>query len=164
MFAMTAQTLQRQRNKGRAYAGGFYRLPHAVMDADSYRTLSARAVKLLNDIGRQFLGKNNGDLSAAWGVMRRRGWKSRDTLTKAQVELLAHGLIEKTRQGGLHMCSLYALTWLPIDACGGKLDVAATRVASGLWKHPMTPDKNAPPNTDSRHLKHGIRAYGQQAA
>ncbi|WP_157673558.1 hypothetical protein [Endozoicomonas ascidiicola] len=29
---------------------------------------------------------------------------------------------------------LYALTFLAIDECGGKLDVAATRVASGKWK------------------------------
>lgn len=161
---MTMKALQRLRHRGRTASGGFYRLPHAVMDAESYRTLSARAVKLLNDIGRQFLGNNNGDLSAAWGTMQRRGWKSRDTLAKALAELQAHGLIEKTRQGGLHQCSLFALTWLPIDACGGKLDVAATRVASGLWKQTTAPCQNASPSTDSGRPRHGIRAYGQKVA
>ena len=29
---------------------------------------------------------------------------------------------------------LYAVTFLAIDECGGKLDVAATRVPSGKWK------------------------------
>ena len=50
--------------------------------------------------------------------------------------LLETGMIELTRQGGLHCASLYAVTWLPIDECGGKLDVNATAVASGLWKQP----------------------------
>jgi hypothetical protein len=43
-------------------------------------------------------------------------------------------MIEQTKQGGLHGPSLYAFTWMPIDPCKGKLDVAPTAVPSGKWK------------------------------
>lgn len=70
-----------------------------------------------------------------WNFMSKdRRWKSKDTLYKARDELVEKGLIEQTRQGGKHRCNLYAITWESIDDCKGKLDVAATRVASGAWK------------------------------
>lgn len=129
-------TRSRLKQKGRADTGSFFAWPRAVADSEAYRSASAPAVKLLNDLCFQFRGSNNGDMSAPWRVMRARGWKSRDTLHKALRELLELGLIERTRQGGRHVCSLYALTWLPIDECGGKLDVRPTRSPSGLWKRP----------------------------
>ena len=66
--------------------------------------------------------------------MRLYGWTSKGTVDKALNELLARGFIEQTRQGGRNKCSLYAVSWLAIDECGGKLDVSDTRVASNLWK------------------------------
>jgi len=126
----------RAKHKGRIESGSFFAWPRAVAESDAYRSASAPAVKMLNDLCFQFRGNNNGDMTAAWRVMKTLGWKSRDTLNKALRELLELGLIEKTRQGWKHRCSLYALTWLPIDECGGKLDVPATRVPSGLWKRP----------------------------
>ena len=89
----------------------------------NYRMLSVHAVKLLCDLGSQFKGGNNGDLCATWSLMQVRGWKLRDTLGEALAELLHYGKIEQTRQGVLHRCSLYALTWHVIDECKGKLDV-----------------------------------------
>lgn len=157
-------TKARWKHKGRSDSGGFFKLPHAVMDSPSYGSLSGSAVKLLNDLGRQYRGHNNGDLSAAWKVLRGRGWKSRDTLARALSELLELGLIEKTRQGGLHLCSLYALTWYAIDECDGKLDVPATRVASGLWKQPKRCDENMSASTESVSTRPGIRVYGSKAA
>jgi hypothetical protein len=124
----------RDRLKGRADNGWFFRMPVAVLDSDNYKALSFKARALLLDLGAQFRGANNGDLAAAWSVMRRRGWKSKDTLQRALKELLAAGMIEQTRWGGLHCCSLYAFTWLPIDECGGKLDVAGTKIASQAWR------------------------------
>lgn len=152
----------RRKNIGRAESGGYFTQPHAVMASPNYRALSAHAVKLLNDLGLQFRGANNGDLSAAWKIMQPRGWRSRDTLGRALAELLHFGMIEKTRQGGLNHCSLYALTWLAIDECRNKLDVSATRVASGLWKTPQPPipkreRKNATPNTTGVSDRHGRR-------
>ena len=126
----------RERLKGRAHGGWFFRLPVEVLDSPAYCGLSFKARALLMDLGAQFRGHNNGDFTAAWTQMRPRGWKSKDTLRRALLELLEAGLIELTRQGGLHWCSLYAVTWLPIDECGDKLDVKATTVASNLWRKP----------------------------
>jgi hypothetical protein len=151
---------KRQRAKGRRVTGTYFGLPHAVMDTPNYRALSAPAVKLLNDVGRQYRGFNNGDLCITWRVMQPRGWKSRDTLYRAKTELLRAGMIELTRQGGLHCCNLYALTWQPVDECNGKLDVSATRVASSLWKQPKAQGSNAKrqnANTVTVSPRHGYR-------
>lgn len=149
----------RAKFKGRREAGRFLALPGVILDSAAYLSLSAHAVKLLLDLGAQYRGSNNGDLSAAWSPMHLRGWKSRDTLGKALKELLESGLIEMTRQGGLHKCSLYALTWQPIDNCGNKLEVSPTRVASNLWRHE---NRNASPPTVS--IRHAGRVNSAQAA
>ena len=159
----------RRKITGRVESGGYFKLPHAVMESANYRALSPHARMLLNDLGLQFRGANNGDLSAAWKIMQPRGWRSRDTLGRALAELLHYGLIEKTRQGGLNHCSLYALTWLAIDECRNKLDVSATRVASGLWKSPQPPmlkrkRKNAAPNTTGVPDRHGGRVSATRQA
>ncbi|WP_054760607.1 hypothetical protein [Methylomonas koyamae] len=89
---------------------------------------------MLDNLTAQYNGKNNGDLSAAPKIMELFGWKSRGSIDESLTELLAFGFIEQTRQGGRNQCSLYAITWQPIDECGGKLDVKSTIVASNLWK------------------------------
>ncbi|WNB76773.1 hypothetical protein [Methylomonas koyamae] len=96
--------------------------------------LSHKAAHLLDNLTAQYNGKNNGDLSAAPKIMELFGWKSRGSIDESLTELLAFGFIEQTRQGGRNQCSLYAITWQPIDECGGKLDVKPTIVASNLWK------------------------------
>ena len=152
----------RRKNVGRADSGGFLALPHAVLDSPNFRALSAHGVKLLCDLGRQYRGTNNGDLCATWSLMRVRGWRSRDTLGLALAELLHFGLIERTRQGGMHQCSLYALTWNAVDDCKGKLDCAPTRVPSGKWRQPQVampkPErKNRAPSTAGVSIRHGGR-------
>ena len=107
----------RRKIVGRGDGGSFFALPNAVLDSSNYRMLSAQAVKLLCDLGGQYRGTNNGDLSATWRLMHARGWKSRDTLGHALAELLHFGLIERTRQGGLHRCNLYALPGWPLPLC-----------------------------------------------
>jgi len=133
--------------KDRAERGTFAQIPHAVLDCAGWRSLGGSAVKLICDLLRQYNGYNNGDLCVAWTKMECRGWKSRDTLTRALSELRSSGLIEQTRQGGKNRCSLYAFTWLPIQDRAGKLDVAPTLRASGLWKLGPFPKKIA--STDS---------------
>lgn len=120
--------------KGRMNAGTYFGLPHAVMDHPNYLRLSPKAVKLLNDIGRQYNGFNNGDLCATFSLMKKRGWVSKSTLHDALEELIHYGLIMLSRQGGRHTPSLHALTWQRIDECKGKLDISATTVPPGLWK------------------------------
>jgi hypothetical protein len=97
--------------------------------------LSSHAIKLLNDLGLQYNGKNNGDLCATWSIMEMRGWKSSSTLYKAINELLGHGFICKSRQGGRHKPTLYALTWNNINECKGKLDISPTDGPLGTWRN-----------------------------
>lgn len=129
--------------KGRRKRATFTALPHAVQDSAAFRSLSAAAVKLLIDILRGYNGRNNGNLACTYSQLRQRGWRSTATLSRAKDELLASGLIEQTRQGGLaqgrRIPSLFGVTWLAIDEVLDKrgrnaLDVQPTRVPSGRWK------------------------------
>lgn len=124
----------RERFKGRRNTGWFFRMPVEVLDSPAYCGLSFKARALLFDLGAQYRGNNNGDLAAPWSWMKNRGWKSKDTLHRALGELIATGMIQLTRQGGLHCPNLYAVTWLEIHDCGGKLDVKASPVPSNLWR------------------------------
>lgn len=142
----------RAKAKGRRESGSFVALPHAVLDCPNFRALSAYAKSLLLDIAAQYRGINNGDLCACWRLMEARGWRSRDTLSKALRELIHFGLLELTRQGGLHKPNLYALTWLAVDDCGGKLDVPATNVPSARWRYQVGP---LPAKTKRQHASRG---------
>lgn len=96
--------------------------------------LSHKAAHMLDNLIAQFKGNNNGDLSAAPKIMKLFGWTSQGSIHSALTELLGLGFIEQTRQGGKNQCSLYAVTWLPIDECNNKLDVRPTKLASNLWQ------------------------------
>lgn len=111
-------------------------LIHDYFTSREYADLSPRAVKALVDLYTQFRGANNGDLCAAWTVMSKRGWTSKDQLAKALRELLDGGWITVSRQGGRRIATLYAVTWLPIDRCGGKLDVRADPKPLHSWRRP----------------------------
>ena len=125
---------KRVRAKGRSTTGSFVSLPHSLVNHPSFATLSPRATKLLLDLLAQYRGYNNGDLSAPLRMMKKRGWRSSDQLTKAKNELLGRELILISRQGGLNKCSLYAITWQPINDCNGKLDILSTVRAPNGWK------------------------------
>lgn len=120
--------------KDKRESGSFVALPHAVLRSQSFASLRPHAVKLAIDLLAQFKGDNNGDLCAAWTLMKKRGWRSRDTLSKARRELLNAEWIMVTKQGGRHSPTLYALTFYAVDACGGKLDVSPTHSSPGSWR------------------------------
>lgn len=131
---------------------GFLPFTLPALQSKALANLSPHAGKLLFDLCSQWRLGHNGDLSAAWTVLQPRGWKSKDTLHKALNELRASGLIVLTRQGGRHLCSLYALGWLAIDGCGGKLDIAATTRPYNLFDLPLKIKTPATP-TVSIHVK-----------
>jgi hypothetical protein len=125
----------RQRAKGRTDTDkSFAGIPRRVMDNPDYKNLSGNAVKLLLELARQYKGDriaNNGDLTAAWGVLKERGFNSKKTISRAVQELLNARMIVQTRSGRFinpgGRCSLYALSWLPINECPGKdLEVQST--------------------------------------
>lgn len=144
-----AHTLEKM--KGRSSKGrGFSMLIHDYFQSCQYAVLSSRAVKLLIDMYCQFRGANNGDLCATMSIMRKAGWTSCDQLRKALMELLEKGWIIVTRQGGRRRPTLYGVTFLPIDECGGKLDVKPTREALHLWKRP---DLRHPPKINTTAIR-----------
>jgi len=115
-------------NTGPTFAG----IPHIVLDQPDFLRLPNRARALLLDVVYQFNGYNNGDLTVAFGFMSKRGWRSKETLSKAVSDLVSANLIIKTRQGRFQnpgaSCDLYALSWKPIDECPGKnLEADPTR-------------------------------------
>ncbi|UVE19165.1 hypothetical protein NVV93_07260 [Pseudomonas sp. LS44] len=121
---------KRPKANGRKESGSFAALPHIVMDHDDYKSLSGSAMKVLMCVLRQYKGGNNGDLSASFTQAKPWGIGSKSTLTKALNELQERDLITCTRQGRFikpgGCCALYAVTWQPIDECGGKLEVSST--------------------------------------
>jgi len=132
---------ERQKIKGRRESGTHAAKPHHIFRPNFKKKtpspasiLSHSAAHLLDNLIAQYNGKNNGDFSAAPAIMKLYGWNSNGSVCNALNELLAYGFIEMTRQGGRNKCSLYAVSWLVIDECGGKLDAGQTRVASNLWK------------------------------
>ena len=132
---MTSRIEKRRRLQGRRTGNSFLSIPHHVLDHENFRCLSPRATKLAIDIAAQYRGNNNGDLCATMSVMQSRGWTSSDQLAKAKKELLEKDVIWIARQGGYpKKASLYALTWIPIDDCKGKLDINPTNTPPVNWK------------------------------
>mgnify|MGYP001256079814 FL=1 len=130
---MTSANERRRRIKGRQAIGPFLMLPHNVLNHPAFVSLNSRAVKLLLDIAVQYNGRNNGDLCAPLSLMSLRGWNSSDQLHKAKKELVRNELIMVSRQGGINKTTLFAVTWVPVDECNGKLDIAATKTAPVKW-------------------------------
>ncbi|RFC32895.1 MAG: hypothetical protein DID92_2727745127 [Candidatus Nitrotoga sp. SPKER] len=121
--------------KDKRDGGAFFTVPAAVLNGAAYLGCGSHARMLLFDLLAQYRGNNNGDLCAAFSLMKRRGWKSTHTLIAAKRELLDAGLIMETRMGARpNKASLYALTWHALDECGGKLDISAQGFQRGAYK------------------------------
>ena len=136
--------LSRSKSKGRRNGQTFLAIPHRLLNHENYHSLSLKAKAMMIELGSQYNGKNNGDLCATRKTLEPRGWKSNDVITSSLKELANLGFIILTRQGGRKTPNLYAITWQPINYCGGKLDVPETKTALNHWA-----DKNriiAPPD------------------
>ena len=111
----------------------FLALPHAVLDARAFLTLSAPAVRLLLDIARQHTGTNNGRLVACMRYLTTRGWKSHDTVQRARLELEAAGFLIQTRKGARpNRAAWFALTWAGLD-WAPDMDIAKANFERGLY-------------------------------
>ena len=137
---MTRRNERHLRTKGRRTSGSFLSLPHTLLHHPNFQGLRAKSVKLLIDLAAKYNGRNNGDLCAPLSIMRKKGWSSNEQLFRARNELVERGFLRVSRQGGRNQCTLYALTWQPIDDCGGKLDITATTTAPHDWKRWTPPD------------------------
>ena len=102
--------------KGSNYTEGFTGIVHSVFECPAFTALSPHACKLLLELAGQYRGNNNGNLTVAWSVVSKRGWRSRSTLWRCKAELIKAGFVYVTRKG--HMpstCELLALTWFALD-------------------------------------------------
>jgi len=126
----TKHTRVNNRSSIKAFAG----IPKECMKHENYCLLSPNAKVLLVEFCYQYNGYNNGDLSAAFSVLQKRGWRSKGTVSRALKELRKAGWIILTRQGGKNQCSLYAITFKAIDECSGKHELKPTNIAPGDWK------------------------------
>ncbi len=108
--------MSRAKYKNSKLTENFFPLYHSVLASPAFNALSPYACKLLMDIAWQYKGNNNGDLTVAWSVVSKRGWRSKTTLWRCKAELIKAGFVYVTRKG--HMpstCELLALTWFPLD-------------------------------------------------
>jgi hypothetical protein len=123
--------------KDKRPTGGFVTLSHIVVCSAQWARLSPFAVKLLLELLGQYRGNNNGDLTTAWTVLRPRGWKSKQSLYKAIDELEAGAWIQRTRQGGRHTATLWAITIFALDddnpRVKAKMDIVAGDFRRGAW-------------------------------
>lgn len=106
----------RARFKNSKYTEPFVGIVRSVFDSPAFTALSPHACKLLFELAGQYRGDNNGNLTVAWSVVSKRGWRSRTTLWRCKAELIEAGFVYVTRKG--HMpstCELLALTWFPLD-------------------------------------------------
>ncbi len=123
---------KRAKFTGRGKGPPFLSIEHRIADSEEFGQLGSHATKLLLELARQYRPGRNGDLSIPWSMLQRRGWRSQSTVMAAKRELLEGGWIIETRKGGKHLCSLYALSYYPIDE-SEKHQEPATAVAPNLW-------------------------------
>lgn len=102
--------------KGSKYNEPFVGIVRSVFDSPAFLALSPHACKLLLELAGQYRGDNNGNLTVAWSVVSKRGWRSRTTLWRCKDELIQAGFVFITRRGHFpSTCELLALTWFPLD-------------------------------------------------
>lgn len=151
---------KKQKRPVEAISGLYGAIPHSVLDSVAFKGSHSPTKALIFDLMRQHSGGNNGHLHLSFSWLKDRGWKSRDVIQRARAELIEHGLLLQTRQGGLNIgASRYAVTWLKISNFVG-LDIQAKDYHPGAWafmeKLPMGKIANAVPpdgkgNTGKRY-------------
>lgn len=130
-------------------------IEHRVIDSPAYADLTSSAKSLLVMVVRQLTKDNNGRLQATYKYMRRFGFSSEHTLSRAIQGLIASGFIYRTRSGGYQQgASQYAVTWLPIkDRTGLFLD----GFKSCAWRDWLpSGNKTPPPKMQDTHCKNGM--------
>ena len=133
--------------------GGFVALPWSVLDCPAYARLSHPARSLLWEFARQYVRDNNGRLLASSAYLAKRGWLSRDVITRAKLELLEAGFIHETVMGHRpNRASWYAVTWRMLDKLPGFDAGAAEAFKRGAYQQ-NTRLKNA-----SLRPSHGLES------
>ena len=129
-------------------------IEHRVIDSPAYADLTFSARSLLVLIARQLSKDNNGRLQATYSYMRRFGF-SENTLSRSIQELIAHGMISRTRSGGYQQgAAQYAVTWLSL--CKDRGGLFTDGFKSCAWRDWLPPVKKIPPSKlRDTHRKNG---------
>ncbi len=131
-------------------------IEHRVIDSDAYADLTFSARSLLVLITRQLNKDNNGRLQATYSYLKRFGFTSEHTLSRAIGELIAHGMIYRTRSGGYQQgAAQYAVTWLPI--CKMREGLYLDGFKACAWRDWQPDEKKIPPQKmQETNCKKGI--------
>lgn len=132
---------KRPRIKGRSIAT-FLQLHHYVINSSQWAALKGNELKMLIEIAAQYNGSNNGDLSYPRSKYALRGWSGSDVAHRALTALKEKGWLLVTRPGGRTGCTLYAVTFFPMDE-STKHPCCGERKPSHLWKHAPARDIDA---------------------
>lgn len=137
-------------------------IQHRVIDSPAYADLGFSAHSLLVLMARQLTKDNNGRLQATFSYMRRHGMKSERTLSRAIKELIAHGMIYRSRSGGYQQgAAQYAVTWLPIK---NREDLFLDGFKPCAWQDWQPKEEKSPPaKKQGTHGKNGIRTASAAA-
>lgn len=128
-------------------------IEHRVIDSPAFADLRPTAQALLLLLARQLTKENNGHLQASFKWCNRFGIGSEHTLRSAIAELIAHGLIYRTRSHGANGAwAKYAVTWLPIKQREG---LFLTSFVSCAWREWLPAKKKSSPQKllDSSGIK-----------
>ena len=151
----------RDKNQSRAGHADFIGIERRVADSPAFITLTALARALYVDLRRQYNGRNNGDICAADYFLGAYGW-AHSSIHRAMKEIVAHGLMEKTRQGGIGAMSrtpsLYAFTVLHVIANPSKGIQGAQASRAYLQFVPYAGNLRAKQIEGTSHERQGINA------
>lgn len=116
-------------------------IEHRVIESPAFAALRPSAVLLLLLMARQLTKDNNGHLHAAFKWCSKYGIGSEHTLRDAIAQLIAHGMIYRTRSHGANGAwARYAVTWLPIKKRDG-LFLAGFKPFA--WRDWVQPEKKS---------------------
>lgn len=153
--------MNRARRKYAKQKGRFVGIPYEVVKSRMFAELTPAEVKLLIDLLLQFNGRNNGNLSPCFALMKERGWAS-SSLNRAFNGLQHSGLIVVTRQGWRMRGkpTLIALTWVGIDdpRRGVQYDegIVVNHVPLNFWCKAKSGWKHQPCVKDYKQIKSSI--------
>lgn len=111
---------RRSKKRGERIVGRFVALPHSVLESEQYAALSHSAARLLLLIAMQHAPGKNGCLVATPKYLRQYKWNSNDLTTRCIRELVASGLIWRTRFGRRpNLAAWFAITWKGLEVTTG---------------------------------------------
>jgi hypothetical protein len=84
--------VSRSKHKGTKYSEPFVGIVRSVFESRAFMALSPHACKLLLELAGQYRGDNNGNLTVAWSIVHKRGWRSKTTLWRVKKELIEAGV------------------------------------------------------------------------